>query len=267
MEDDDDYPYSITIYPDRDVDKKPKTDAIGLVNVTIERKDEFDELWVVFDKDGYTKHQEAFKQAKTNNINIAFSSISFETWVLLHFEKCNSPFLKSAHIIENKFYNNGNYLTNYAKSGDYNVYPYVQASTSTAFKNASWLRNYLCFTNPNVKIYELNPYSDVDLLVKKLMLNEFVYEFRYLNQTMLFNQVEIVVQNEDNSCKVKIINLSQRSLVTNEFIFHDSGMNQIRIGNSIIKQGESVEIKLFEIDVFYNVFIDFENLKLEVASP
>jgi hypothetical protein len=94
MEENDDYPYAVTIYPDKDFDENPKTDAIGLINVAIERKEDFDELWVVFDKDGYTKHKEAFELAKENKINIAFSSISFETWVLLHFERNNKSFSK-----------------------------------------------------------------------------------------------------------------------------------------------------------------------------
>ena len=31
MEDEDNYPYAITVYPDKEVDENPKTDAIGLV--------------------------------------------------------------------------------------------------------------------------------------------------------------------------------------------------------------------------------------------
>jgi len=38
MEGNDDYPYAVTVYPDIDLDKNPKTDAVGLVNVAIERK-------------------------------------------------------------------------------------------------------------------------------------------------------------------------------------------------------------------------------------
>jgi hypothetical protein len=119
---DDFYSFSLTVYPDRNEDKA-KSDAIGLINEAIERVNQFDELWVVFDKDGYTKHKEAFELAKSNGINVCFSSISFETWVLLHFElNCNS-FEKSANIINDKFINNEKYFENYSKSADLSIFP------------------------------------------------------------------------------------------------------------------------------------------------
>jgi hypothetical protein len=34
MEEKDDYPYAVTIYPDKDFDENPKTDAIGLIYLT-----------------------------------------------------------------------------------------------------------------------------------------------------------------------------------------------------------------------------------------
>ena len=57
----------------------------------------FDEVWVVFDKDGYTKHEEVFELAKNGarEVKIAFSSIAFEHWALLHFTKCSTAFPKS----------------------------------------------------------------------------------------------------------------------------------------------------------------------------
>ena len=51
----------------------------------------YESTWAVFDKDYHPEHKEAFKLAKQeideNKVNIAFSSISFEQWILLHFEK------------------------------------------------------------------------------------------------------------------------------------------------------------------------------------
>ena len=38
--------------------------------------------------------------ADINNINIAFSSISFEYWILLHFEYTSRVFYKSDEIIK-----------------------------------------------------------------------------------------------------------------------------------------------------------------------
>lgn len=63
------------------------------------RESERDQMWVVADRDGYTKHAEAFNKARDNNINIAFSSISFEFWILLHYEYTTRPFAKADDII------------------------------------------------------------------------------------------------------------------------------------------------------------------------
>lgn len=266
MEDDDIYPYAITVYPDKEFDEKPKTDAIGLINVAIERKEDFDELWVVFDRDGYTKHKEAFELAKDNNINVAFSSISFETWVLLHFERNNSSFEKSANIIDDKFHNNSTYLENYAKSGDYNVYPQIEDKIKEAFSNASWLRSWLSSISPNFIIYDVNPYTDVDFLVKKLMLDDCVYVFKNLAQNFIFDGIEIELRNANNLYVMKITNLTNRSLVWNEFGVFDSVKNKINIANSVILPGQTSENNLVQISASSTIFIEFEKLKLEVNA-
>jgi hypothetical protein len=266
MEENDDYPYAVTTYPDKDFDENPKTDAIGLINVAIERKEDFDELWVVFDKDGYTKHKEAFELAKENKINIAFSSISFETWVLLHFERNNKSFSKSVNIIEEKFHKNDTHLGNYAKKGDYNLYPYIEDKTKDAFFNASWLRNWLNLANPNYTVYEVNPYTDVDSLVKKLVLDGCFYEFREIGQSLSFDGVEIAVNNVNNEYVVKITNSTCRSLVWNEFGFYDFAMTKMNVANSVILAGNTSENSLAEIATSPKIFVEFQNLKLEVSG-
>lgn len=266
MEEEDNYPFAITVYPDKELDKNPKTDAIGLVNVAIDCKEDFDELWVVFDKDGYTKHKEAFELAKENNINVAFSSISFESWVLLHFERSNMSFAKSANIIDEKFLSNNRYLEDYAKSGDYNLYPKIQDKTKKAFKNASWLRNCLNSNNPNYSIYEVNPYTDVDYLVKKLLLDDSTYEYRELGQSLIFEDVEIKVNNVNTEYVVAIKNLTNRSLIWNEFDFYDIGKNKIYLANAIILSGKTSENILCQIATSSKIFVEFKNLKLEVLG-
>lgn len=266
MEDDDAYPYAITIYPNKEYDENPKTDAIGLVKVAIERKKDFDELWVVFDKDGYTKHNEAFELAKEHGIKIAFSSISFEIWVLLHFERNITAFVKSAMIIDNKFRNNERYLPDYAKSGDYNLYPYIKENTQQAFENASFLRKMLNGKIPNFEIHEINPYTNVDFLVKKLVLNDNVYEFILLDQSLNFNDVEIIVNYVNEEYIVKIANLANKSIVLNEFSFYDFKRNKIVLDNLLIHQGDFREIKLDRIAMRPQFFIEFENLILEIGT-
>ena len=49
-----------------------------------------DESWAVYDKDEHPKHEEAMAEAikiiDGKKVNIAFSSRSFEYYLLLHFE-------------------------------------------------------------------------------------------------------------------------------------------------------------------------------------
>jgi hypothetical protein len=266
MEEDDHYPFALTIYPDKMVHKKPKTDAIGLVNEAITNQGSFDELWVVFDKDGYTKHEEAFKLAKDNKVNIAFSSISFESWVLLHFERNSTAFSKSADIISQKFLANTAYLADYDKSSDYNLYPRIEDKTKMAFANASWLRNWLERNNPGNTIYQSNPYTDVDSLVKKLVLDDKVYEYRKLGYSLTFDKVEITLNDIGGNYEAEIKNVGNASVIWNEFAFYDNRRNKIAVVNSIVLSGEISQKVITRIATSPEIYIEFRNLKLEVDS-
>ena len=72
-----------------------------------------DESWAVYDKDEHPKHEEAFVEANRiidgKKVNIAFSSRSFEYYLLLHFEyiyyrfeetECGERIKGNKHIYE-----------------------------------------------------------------------------------------------------------------------------------------------------------------------
>jgi hypothetical protein len=256
----DNYPYSLKIYPDKEYDKNPKTDAIGLIKVAIEAKDEYDEVWVVFDKDGYTKHEEAFKLAVDNEVNIAFSSIAFEMWILLHFEKNNTKSKKSAEIIETHFTMNNKYLIDYNKSGDFNVYPLLAEKMEVAYRNAVWLRS---FAESDV-IHDINPYTNVDRLVKYLFLNEFEYIYMSIGVTTEISGFTITFVQVENEICFKIINNSNKSLVTNSFRFFNEDWESISLENSLVLVGDEVTIPLFQINKYGCIYIEFKNIKIEV---
>lgn len=125
------------------------------------RKSLNDELWAVFDKDGYTKHPDAFNMAKANNIRIAFSSISFEYWILLHFEYTTRPFERAEEIISHL--KSKGYI-HYDKS-DRTTYEKIKGKTTVAVTHAKRVRKYQLEANSNSKIYEMNPYTNVDELL------------------------------------------------------------------------------------------------------
>lgn len=146
---------------------------LGLVLEARSRMDDFDEVWVVFDRNGYTKHKEAFELAAEpvngKRVHIAFSSIAFEMWVLLHFEKSNMMFAKSAGIVQ--LLHDGGYFPGYEKKAYIDTFSFLKDRTLQAMENAAWLRHELekAGVLDGRPLYELNPYTDVDVLVARLL--------------------------------------------------------------------------------------------------
>ena len=90
-------------------------EAKHLRKIAKHEKNPYDDIWVVIDKDGYTKHPQTFDQASANRINIAFSSISFEFWILLHFNYTTKHFPKANDLIH---YLRSQYMADYDKTDD-----------------------------------------------------------------------------------------------------------------------------------------------------
>jgi hypothetical protein len=230
---------AITIYPDKDT-PNPKTDALNLIREAQSKGDEFDEVWVVFDKDGYTKHEEAFDLAANGKreVKIAFSSIAFEQWALLHFTKCDTAFPKSdckddkEHVL---FCGTGrnandchgkrcvagymrehNFCRDYAKSGNYSFNHLDKKEI--AFKNAAWLRYKmrLNLNEQNTKIHELNPYTDVDVLVKRLFGINTNYIWTGLNTIVETANFSIYVEKSEDSFKIQLSNRSKQTFIFNQ---------------------------------------------------
>jgi RloB-like protein len=164
--------FAVTVYPDEAVED-PKTHALGLVEVAKSKANEFDEVWAVFDKDGYTKHAETFAAAigaqGERIVNIAFSSIAFEHWVLLHFAKSDTAFAKSENVID--YLTDNNFFPGYAKTAYQETYHAIKEHILFALENAAWLRYRLTQQGvlPGTPIHNTNPYTDVDILVKRLL--------------------------------------------------------------------------------------------------
>lgn len=164
--------FAITVYPDENTED-PTTHALGLVREAQKKIEDFDEVWAVFDKDGYTKHAETFAEAGKvvcgKKVNIAFSSIAFEQWILLHFDRSEAAYAKSADIITQLIHSN--YFPGYSKTAYQETYSIVKDKTTIALENAAWLRHRLYQQGalPDTAIHAINPYTDADVLVKRLL--------------------------------------------------------------------------------------------------
>ncbi len=62
------------------------TNPKSIVEYAKERKDEFDAVWCVFDRDEHDYFDDAILQARDNDIHVAFSTPCVELWFLLHFQ-------------------------------------------------------------------------------------------------------------------------------------------------------------------------------------
>lgn len=124
-----------------------------------------DEVWVVYDKDSYDKHAETFATARAKNIKIAFSSISFEEWILLHYKYTAHFFSSSGDII--KYMKNHGWI-DYKKSSA-SVFNETCDKLEFAKENAKKLQVHQRTSNPeNTPVYELNPYTDVNELIEEI---------------------------------------------------------------------------------------------------
>ena len=145
-----------------------KNTALELVNeVSKLREFDSDICWALFDKDGYTKHANAFSNARDKKVKIGFSSISFEYWLLIHLHYTTKPYLKSDDLIRNEFLNI-NELKDYNKENK-RIYYNLKEKLNTAIKNAKKIRKHQQKCSPhNSKIYNWNQYTDLDLLVEEI---------------------------------------------------------------------------------------------------
>lgn len=141
--------------------KNPTPDR--LINQALRcREIEEDEVWVVFDRNGFSKHEEIFEKARKKDIMIAFSSISFEYWVLIHYKYTSRAYNNSEALIK-ELKNHLNF-----KKNDTELYMELTSKTVRATSNAQKIRKHQGKDNPGKEIFELNPYTNVDELLDSI---------------------------------------------------------------------------------------------------
>ena len=64
------------------IEQPNDSSPLGLLNAARQTRLPMDEMWIVFDCDQHPNKPETFKGATENRISVAYSSISFETWIL-----------------------------------------------------------------------------------------------------------------------------------------------------------------------------------------
>jgi hypothetical protein len=122
-----------------------------------------DTAWCIFDKDGHANIAQAFDEAHKHNIRLAFSSICFEFWIVLHFEFTTRPFLNCDEATY--FITKSNHLPRYKKA-DKNQIAELLNHIKTACTHAWQLEEHQGVET--TKPYERAVYTNVHHLVEFL---------------------------------------------------------------------------------------------------
>ena len=142
--------------------KELVAEALELKMEAEKEKNAYDAIWVVVDRDGYTKHPESFNRAEKTKIKIAFSSPSFEFWFLLHFLYSTAP-LENANATIKKL---KEHLTEYEKN--INVYQKLKNNQTKAVEYSNKIKEHHANSSNN-PVWKLNPYTNVGDLVEFLL--------------------------------------------------------------------------------------------------
>jgi hypothetical protein len=184
---------------------------------------DYDEVWAVFDKDGHAQPAAAYQLAAIpideKIVQVAFSSIAFEHWLLLHYERNATAFSKSeckeprngqdkpdplgcgrgahaddcwgANCVIGLLRTNA-HIQDYDKSGSNDIFldtfPYLPA----ALINAVWLRKQHGVEPTSVDVHEKNPVTTIDLLVKQILDDRKEIHFITFGEQIVLNEVLIL---------------------------------------------------------------------------
>ncbi len=147
------------------IEQPNDSSPLGLLNAARQSRLPMDEMWIVFDCDQHQHKPETFKGAEEEGIGIAYSSISFETWILLHFTYSTRSYRSCDELMKvlDRHYPNGydkamNNLFEETAGADHSRLP-------TAIANAKRLNREMLKVNVGKPVFELNPYSNVHELL------------------------------------------------------------------------------------------------------
>ena len=147
------------------IEQPNDSSPLGLLNAARQTRLPMDEMWIVFDCDQHQHKPETFKGAAEDGIGVAYSSISFETWILLHFTYSTRSYRSCDELMKvlDRHYPNGydkamNNLFEETAGADH-------SRLLTAIANAKRLNREMLNVNVGKATYELNPYTNVHELL------------------------------------------------------------------------------------------------------
>jgi hypothetical protein len=143
--------------------KELVAEAISMRRAGIREMNPYDEIWVVVDRDGYSKHPESIDRARSTNIKIAFSSPCFEYWYLLHFQFTTKLISDGKEMCKELC----KHIPNYDKSADY-FKDFFHDKTYDAIENGEKVLSHWDEVGDG-KLWNHVPYTNVGQLVDRLL--------------------------------------------------------------------------------------------------
>lgn len=197
----------------------------------------FNEVWAVFDHDNHPARKKAFEAAEEEingqKVKIAFSSISFEYYVLLHFERLFRKFQKSECRDKKKpiICNSGIHkddcfgkvcIGGYARKNNYwvdskmntSIFPLVKDKLEIGFENSAWLRYFSDKNEPDLPVYDRNPYITTDFLIKRLVgKDDITWVWISSGKEYIFKKIKICIHENQ---QVELFNSDSTAIIIPE---------------------------------------------------
>jgi len=230
----------------------------------------FHEVWTVFDNDNHPAKEEAFKAAKElvngKTIQIAYSSRSFEQYILTHFERKYTPFVKTdckykikkrsylnrcgTNVFPDKDCNGNVCINGYASTKGFwkntnednskqnEMFSLINDKLEIGFENSSWIRYQSDLHENETPLYNKNPYTDADLLIKKLLGYYKIHQWLKLDKMYTIKNISIYIDSKTKILTIK--NISDTIvIIPNNILIVYKGQTDLKIGDKTILDPEN----------------------------
>lgn len=140
------------------------TDSLVERAMELKQSDDFDQVWVVFDRDSFPagRFNRAIQLAESNGIQVAYSNEAFELWYVLHFEYLQVGLPRKDYV-----HKLNSYLKRAYQKNSKTMYTDLKAHMDTARRHAAKLL--AIYPKPNPE--QDNPSTKVHLLIEELLKN------------------------------------------------------------------------------------------------
>lgn len=235
--------------------------------------------------------EEKYFDENWKKYKIAYTSIAFEHWLLLHFEMNNQGFYNSREIIkffDDKGYFNlefkknesngfikGFHLYKLLKNGNSQIKSFFKLANQAIFNNLLLNNEIQSKINENNKFYELNPFSDVFVLTNLLLNNNDIKQGFVNVETASVSFENILVQFDQDKIQVSFKfsgkNPKLKTEISTLFSLVDFDNSKIQVEldincETIIRENDNVVIEIALNQIYKPYFLFFNSNEVKKES-